>query len=541
MWWAVGPHLKRRMAQERGETNKPRQHCTFFDGATGKDDFLEVLRRKYGTLTRAWRIALDDDESGLLDSREFYGAMDKIGFIGNTRSLWFNLDQNQSGYVSLVEIDPVAAQALEKFRARCCKTFGSMDAAWEECLDRDRSGWLTLPELEDASLELGYSDMNEVENLFNLLLIDPSSFRIPAHEVLFLQKWEERKQRTLSRSWRRGARWVNKDPYFGKETAQTARPRLDTVPGVPAQTPTPPETPEPDDGRVAAAYLQSKQIQEKIALDPRRSAARKTAHWEATLTEVPISDDPDFSKKSRMAIGLRRSHTRESVTTTRADCDDDEVLSEDLASDVTDYTDIVATDKEKAWLDFESYLVSTFGSMVKAFDTMDKDGNGAIEREEWMQTVTRTLRYCRASEAVRLFESRIRANKSQRITYQDLGITNQEWIVHTHHRRMELQAKQHRNLQMKPQAFGGQGLRRELAAKDHEGRMKCPPKKPQQAFWKTLPGGWGKPPSFINFIAATEDCHGINSGRRRRSGLLSARSAVKPTPAATAEPAFSAW
>merc|ERR1711907_44930 len=97
-------------------------------------------------------------------------------------------------------------------------------------------------------------------------------------------------------------------------------------------------------------------------------------------------------------------------------------------SDFTDYTDIVAIDQQKIWQEFERYLITTFGSLVKAFDVMDTSGDGSIERDEWMHMVTRKLRYCRASEALRLFDSKV--GEGHRIKFSDLGITNQEWIVY---------------------------------------------------------------------------------------------------------------
>merc|ERR1719158_761499 len=127
-----------------------------------------------------------------------------------------------------------------------------------------------------------------------------------------------------------------------------------------------------------------------------------------------------------------------------------------------------------------------------------------------MHMVTRSLRYCRASEALRLFDSKV-IKGSDRIHFADLGITNQEWIIHFHNKRTFEQDQKNRSMQMKPKHFGGQGLRWELAAQDHEQRMKSQPKKPPEAFWTTLPHGWGFPPSFINIRELGGKC-------RRKSG-----------------------
>jgi Ca2+-binding EF-hand superfamily protein len=528
MWWNVGPHLKRRMAYERGETSRHRQTYTYFEGETGKDDFLEILRRKYGTLTRAWRQALDADDSGLLDAREFNAAMDIIGFVGNSRSLWFNLDEDQSGYISLAEIDAEAAQALEKFRVQCVTAFGSMDAAWVNCLDKDHSGALTLPELEESLTELGYTDMEEVEYLFGLLRVDPSAFKIMKHEVLFLQKWEERKQKTMARSWRKGARWVNKDPYFTKEPAVIPRswqPRKSMFVG---KSTTPSRTPTPAIEKVAPCPQIGRASQRYAAASPSPSEPPHRVTI-TTPNKTPNKAWPDLEKQpNAYAMGNREAHLRELrgvakasmslAPTTCADIDESEVKSE-----ISDYTDIVAVDQDKAWNQFKEYLISNYGSLAKAFDVMDTSGDGSIEREEWMHAVTRRLRYCRASEALRLFDSKVGEvlGKARRINFEDLGITRQEWIIYCYGKSQEEQKIKNRNVQMKPQAFGGEGLRRDIADEDHERRMKCKPKKPPEAFFTTLPKGWGFPPSYINFAATTEE----RKRKSRQPAALSARTA----------------
>jgi len=487
------------MAYERGETSKRRESHIYFQGSKGKDDFLDLLNRKYGSVIRAWRVALDTDDSGLLDAREFAKAMGIIGFVGNARSLWFNLDDDQSGYISLAELDPVAALVLEKFRAQCTLHFGSVDAAWEQCLDKDHSGALTLPELEVAASELGYTSVEEVHNLFNLLRLEPAAFRIMKHEVTFLQRWEERKQKTLSRAWRVGARWVNKDPYFHKDPANL-----------------------PD------SWKPKNKVGSSKTSNPTESAAKYLPRF-STPSPVPPSDSPlpwmvalpperPQSQASESKVDTHPVRVVSPCTASVISDDDDGASSE-----ISNYTDIVAIDKQKAWSDFTSYLIREFGSLVHAFDVMDTSGDGSIEREEWMDMVTRRLRYCRASEALRLFDSKI-ASKSGRITYEVLGITRQEWIIYNHDKKQQEQKMVNRSVQMKPSAFGGHGMRRTLADQDHEKRMKCKPKKPPEAFWTALPSGWGFPPSYINFKAAKAE-------RRRRSGHfgpLSARGSVAP-------------
>lgn len=492
MWWNAGPHLKRRMAYERGETNKPRQTHgeIFFHGKTGKDDFLEILKRKYGTLTRAWRLAMDVDDSGLLDAREFAAAMKVVGYVGNVRSLWFNLDDDQSGLISLKEIDPEAAEELEKFRSQCTYIFGSMDAAWDLCLDKDKSGALTLPELSVAALELGYTDQDEVDRLFDLLRLEPAAFRVLKHEALFLQRWEERKQKTIARAWRLGAHWVNKDPYLWKDK---------------------PVLQEAWKPQQQAPIERSKSPAESVVIPGRKSPSIESLS--TLFSEPPIPQEQQEPNTSH-SHHASKFHVLRKVSALRAsapspiggklnkvapiEIDASEVTSETAESN---YEGIVAIDQRRAWIAFETHLIDTFGSLPKAFDVMDTSGDGRIEREEWMHTVTRKLRYCRASEALRLFDSKVQHGNC--IKWEDLGITSEDWIMYIHKKRLAEQEIKNRSKQMKPVAFGGEGLRRDLAVQDHEKRLKSTPKKPPEAFWTTLPHGWGFPPTFIDPRATT--------------------------------------
>mmetsp|Transcript_129311 Transcript_129311/g.241844 ORF Transcript_129311/g.241844 Transcript_129311/m.241844 type:complete len:457 (+) Transcript_129311:143-1513(+) len=426
MWWNVGPHLKRRMAYERGERGKRGEwHDIYFHKDSGKSEFFEILARKYGNLTRAWRVALDVDENGLIDAREFASAMKRVGFEGNVRSLWYNLDADQSGYISLAEIDAEAAVALEKFRVQCVTKYGSVTAAWEKCLDVDRSGALTLQELIESSKILGYTDEDEVESLFDLLRVTPGAFAVPRHQVLFLQNWEDRKQATISRNWRRSSRWVNKDPYL-------------TDP--------------------FAAWREDK-------------AARKGKRSTFSAIKNPTQN---------VAKIMATDHHEASEMTT-----------------ATDFSDVVAIDKEKAWDNFRSFLINTYGSLCKAFDVMDVNGDHSLTRHEFMNVVTRQLRYCRASEALRLFDSRVA--EGDKIKFNDLGISAHDWIEYVNAKRMKQNAYNNERRALLPASSGGDGQRGTRALADHDRRMKVPGKKPLEAFWTTLPKGWGFPPGFVDF------------------------------------------
>ena len=128
MWYITGPKLAQRAArhawQGDGKEEKiPDAYLRAGDERYPLDvqDFLKLLRRKCGSVVRAWRMALDKDGGSELEFCEFVSAVRQMGSgMGqNARSLWFNLDVDQSGTLSLYDLDPIAAHALDKFRYLC--------------------------------------------------------------------------------------------------------------------------------------------------------------------------------------------------------------------------------------------------------------------------------------------------------------------------------------------------------------------------------------------------------------------------------------
>jgi len=243
MWWNVGPHLYRRQLEESGGGGGlgKRRACSFFESESNTEELGQILRSKYGTVTRAWRVALDTDDSGVLDFREFSSALAGIGYVGNIRTLWFSLDSKMSGNITLRDLDERAYHQLEKFRVLAARHSGGVVNCWHQLLDADKSGTVSFPEFHEACQVLGYEDEEEELELFGYLLTTPGTRSITKHDVQFLQTWEEQKQITANRN-RLPKSWVNVDPYFipskggSVMTGLTANPSTTTLgsEGVPA-------------------------------------------------------------------------------------------------------------------------------------------------------------------------------------------------------------------------------------------------------------------------------------------------------------------
>merc|ERR1719353_465222 len=67
--------------------------------------FRECLLGKYPSVARAWREGLDTKKTGRLGKDEFVAAVGALGFAGNAARVYELLDSDNSGFVSLEEVD----------------------------------------------------------------------------------------------------------------------------------------------------------------------------------------------------------------------------------------------------------------------------------------------------------------------------------------------------------------------------------------------------------------------------------------------------
>eukprot|EP00438_Fugacium_kawagutii_P005675 Skav227805 [mRNA] locus=scaffold948:99109:106548:+ [translate_table: standard] len=120
--------------------------------------FMECLLRAYGNMVRAWREGLDRDHNDRLYYSEFNAAAKFVGYAGNPKELWQELDINKKGYVSLWEIDEPTARLLREFVDTACSSFGSWAEFWQNALDVRGDDRVLYPEFRDGCLMLGWKE-----------------------------------------------------------------------------------------------------------------------------------------------------------------------------------------------------------------------------------------------------------------------------------------------------------------------------------------------------------------------------------------------
>lgn len=139
-------------------------------GNQGPEGFRRLLSRKFGSVAAAWRVSLDPDGNGQISFGEFNHRCRQMGFTGNLRKLWGELDTEKTGFISLKEIDPKAYQELEDFRALCLDKHGNMLNAWHNGFNIENKPGVPETVFISRCQELGFE--GDGHRLFKLLRTD---------------------------------------------------------------------------------------------------------------------------------------------------------------------------------------------------------------------------------------------------------------------------------------------------------------------------------------------------------------------------------
>lgn len=140
----------------------------------GRNNFKKLLLKSYQNYVRAWRQGLDRDHNGHLDFAEFKLAVKDVGFAGNPRELWQELDENGNGVVSLWELDLETARILKEFNDCAKASYGSWEAAWKEIMDVRGDDRVKIADFRNGCVGMGYH--GDINAMFDLLDVDRTKF-----------------------------------------------------------------------------------------------------------------------------------------------------------------------------------------------------------------------------------------------------------------------------------------------------------------------------------------------------------------------------
>jgi hypothetical protein len=97
-----------------------------------------------------------------------------VGFAGNPRELWQELDENGNGVVSLWELDLGTARILKVFNECAEASYGSWEAAWKEIIDVRGDDRLKIADFRNGCVGMGYH--GDINAMFDLLDVDRTKF-----------------------------------------------------------------------------------------------------------------------------------------------------------------------------------------------------------------------------------------------------------------------------------------------------------------------------------------------------------------------------
>eukprot|EP00927_Polykrikos_kofoidii_P060327 TRINITY_DN55330_c0_g1_i1.p1 TRINITY_DN55330_c0_g1~~TRINITY_DN55330_c0_g1_i1.p1 ORF type:complete len:762 (+),score=124.40 TRINITY_DN55330_c0_g1_i1:204-2489(+) len=149
-------------------------------------DFTKHLLQRYGHILRAWRSALDKDNSNMCNWHEFRDAAKHVRYVGDVAGAWLTLDQDLSGFITLKEIDVSAHESLVEFKRWADDEFGGVRSAFK-VLDADASNELTYFEFRKACLMYGFH--GDLKTLFDSLDQNCEG-KLHFKELMFLDDWD---------------------------------------------------------------------------------------------------------------------------------------------------------------------------------------------------------------------------------------------------------------------------------------------------------------------------------------------------------------
>ncbi|CAK9011477.1 Hypothetical protein SCF082_LOCUS11102 [Durusdinium trenchii] len=162
------------------------EYLTAKPSEEAKNAVKRQLMLVYKSYLKAWRVALDQDNSNRCSWPEFQAACRKVGFMGDVAGAWRALDADLSGSITLLEIDSESSSVLANFKAWADQNFGGIRSAFA-VFDDDGSNSVTLREWRHACRIYGFNQ--GASSLFKQLDAEGMG-SLSLDQVAFLDDWD---------------------------------------------------------------------------------------------------------------------------------------------------------------------------------------------------------------------------------------------------------------------------------------------------------------------------------------------------------------
>jgi len=176
---------RKEQARARAQSERARRTAERKAIANVQKDFKKFLKKKYGHFVRAWRRALSGDGSMLLQKTDLFKACARMGWPGDVRLLWRALDPDDSGAISIEELDVKSAETIALFHRFVDQHFGTTSVAFRAF---DRSNTKKLRQGEFLSALKSYGFTEPTKSLFQALDFEGNGY-IVEEDLFFLDRW----------------------------------------------------------------------------------------------------------------------------------------------------------------------------------------------------------------------------------------------------------------------------------------------------------------------------------------------------------------
>jgi len=141
-------------------------------GSADLESLKKLLVRKYGTVSAAWRHCLDQDGNGKLSFAEWSKALRAVGYEGNIKATYKELDDDNSGIVTFGELEPELAERMKDFKLKFFAKYGeNWEVAWK-AIDENGNNQLDREEFGVICENIGYE--GKAAEMFKELRYDKS-------------------------------------------------------------------------------------------------------------------------------------------------------------------------------------------------------------------------------------------------------------------------------------------------------------------------------------------------------------------------------
>lgn len=185
--WRQELHKQDRMEVEKARYEATKLRCGLHTVA----GFKQALIKRCGSLLGAWREALDLDGNGRLTFGEFTQALHRLGFHGDVKGLWRQLDARGTGNLLFSDLDKDTDDALNELRTVMVAAHGNMLLAWLKAIDVNGNNCVTVEMFEAACQKAGFS--RDAKQLFSVM--QPEAGR----KFLTLKDFDTQAYQALSR------------------------------------------------------------------------------------------------------------------------------------------------------------------------------------------------------------------------------------------------------------------------------------------------------------------------------------------------------